>query len=123
VPIEKRRVAGVRADGGRLAAIVFQDGSELPRTGLLAAPQMERRTELAASLGAAVAAHGGLDVDAAGKTTVPRVYAAGDVSSLFPQLSGAIAAGGFVAAVINDDIVAERYGSEPHFADREKVAA
>jgi thioredoxin reductase len=123
VPADTRRVAGVRGEDGRLAAIVFDDGSELPRTGLLAAPRMERRSELAASLGAAVAESGGLDVDAAGKTTVPGVYGAGDVSSPFPQVSAAIASGAFVAAVINDDIVSERYGTAPHFPDRVEVAA
>jgi thioredoxin reductase len=121
VPIDERRVAGVRSRGGALEAVLFADGEELPRDGLLVPPALRQRSSLASDLGAELTERGTVDVDAFGQTTVPGLYAAGDVSSPMPQVAGAIADGSRAAAAINDDLLAEEHGMDPMIPRRTAV--
>jgi thioredoxin reductase len=113
VPVVERRVAGVRGGGGALDAVLFADGGELPRDGLLVHAPPRQRSSLASDLGAELTERGTVDVDAFGQTTVPGLYAAGDVSALMPQVASAIADGSRAAAVINADLMAEQHGIDP----------
>jgi thioredoxin reductase len=110
IPVVERPVAGLAAQEGRLSAVVFEDGGELARDGVLVAAPLRQRSGLAEELGAALDDRGAVDVDRFGRTTVPGLYAAGDVSTLAPQVAAAVAEGSFVAAVLNGDALAERHG-------------
>jgi thioredoxin reductase len=113
ITVDERPVAGVTAHDGRLSAVVFADGTELPRDGLLVFSPLRQRTGLAEELGAALDERGAVDVDGFGRTTVPGLYAAGDVSTLLPQVAAAVAEGSRVAAVLNGDALAEHHGIAP----------
>ena len=123
VPVVERRVAGVEGKGGKLAAVLFADGGELPRDGLLVPARMAQRSTLATDLGATLTERGTVDADAFGQTTAPGLYAAGDVSSMMPQVAGAVADGSRAAAAINDDLLAERHGMDPMIPRRAAVPA
>jgi thioredoxin reductase len=123
IPIVERRVAGVRGRDGALEAVLFADGEELPRDGLLVPAPLRQRSSLASDLGAELTERGTVDVDAFGQTTVPGLYAAGDVSSPMPQVAGAIADGSRAAAAINDALLAEEHGLEPMIPRRTAVPA
>jgi thioredoxin reductase len=121
VPIDERPVAGVR---GRdtLEAVVFADGGTLARDGLLVPAPLRQRSALAAELGAELTERGTVDVDFVGQTTVPGLYAAGDISAAMQQVGGAIADGSRAAAAINDSLIAEEYGVEPMIPRRARAA-
>jgi thioredoxin reductase len=120
VPIDERPVAAVR--GSRtLEDIVFADDATLPRDGLLVAAPLRQRSALAAELGAELTERGTIDVDFVGQTTVPGLYAAGDISTAMQQVAGAIADGARAAAAINDSLIAEEHGVEPMIAARAAV--
>jgi thioredoxin reductase len=115
VEVDERSVAELVARDGELEAVVFTDGSRLARRGLLVAGPLHQRSRLAEQLGVAFAvptpvAHDSLDVDAQWRTTVPGVFAAGDVSAQMPQLAGAIAAGSQAAAAVVQSLLADDYG-------------
>ena len=118
VPIDERPVTAVRGRDRALEEIVFADGATLPREGLLVAAPLGQRSALAAELGAGLTERGTVDVDFVGQTTVPGLYAAGDISATMPQVAGAIADGSRAAGAINDSLIAERYGVEPMIAAR-----
>jgi thioredoxin reductase len=118
IPVVERPVAGLAAQDGRLSAVVFSDGGELARDGVLVAAPLRQRSGLAEELGAALDERGAVDVDRFGRTTVPGVYAAGDVSALAPQVAAAVADGSLVAAVLNGDALAERHGIAPMMPPR-----
>ncbi|MDM7991472.1 FAD-dependent oxidoreductase [Arthrobacter sp. zg-Y877] len=69
--------AAIRADGGALT-VELTDGSRLSATAVLMAAGSEPVTELAR--GAGLAVDGGVLVDGSGRTSHPRVFAAGDSS-------------------------------------------
>jgi thioredoxin reductase len=93
-------VSGVRARDGRLDAVLFADGGELPRAGLLIRAALEPRSSLLDDLGLERTEAGTVVVDVLGQTSVPRVWAAGDVSEQAPSVAGAIASGSRAAAGI-----------------------
>jgi thioredoxin reductase len=105
VPVDGRPVAALRAGGdGRLAAVVFADGSELPRAGLLVHAPLVPRSSLLDDLGLERTPAGPVAIEGWGRTSVPRVWAAGDVAEPAPQVSAAIAAGSRAAAGIVFDL-------------------
>lgn len=115
IEIDERRVAGLVARGGALAAIEFADGSLLAREGLLVPVTVAQRSDLAAQLGAEPAEPGPVVVDALVvdpmfRTTSEGVSAAGDVSAQLQQVAGAISAGSLAAVGVVQSLMAEDHG-------------
>ena len=105
VDVDERPVRGLRGAGRTLSAVALAGGDDRPCRGLLVPAPMQQRSALAAQLGATFAdpspiARDSVEVDAGFETTVPGLYAAGDVSAHMPSVAGAIAAGHSAAAMI-----------------------
>jgi len=105
-------VAAVEVAGDRLVGVRLADGTMVPRAAVAVAPRMSARAGFLAELGLQPEEHpagGGTFVpgDAAGRTAVPGVWVAGNVTDLSAQVGAAAAAGAFAAAQINFDLVEE----------------
>jgi len=110
IRVDERPVAALDAADGELSAVVFADGGRLPRRGLLVATGMRQRDRLAARLGVEIAAPGPVAQDPVGvdplcHTSVPGVFAAGDLTGEMPQVAVAIAAGARAAAAVVQSLV------------------
>ncbi|HEY6744728.1 MAG TPA: NAD(P)/FAD-dependent oxidoreductase [Mycobacteriales bacterium] len=111
IVVETEPVTGV--EGG--ADVRLADGRLVPRQALVVAPRFTARTDLLAPLGLSPVPMetGGtvlgsyLAVGPTGETTVPGVYAAGNVTDLRGQVIGSAAAGLLAGAAINADLVEE----------------
>ncbi|MGB3476088.1 MAG: NAD(P)/FAD-dependent oxidoreductase [Mycobacterium sp.] len=115
VEIDERPVAALDAHDGELAAVVFADGERFPRRGLLVATTLRQRDQLAERLGVAVAepgpvAQNPVGVDPLCRTSIPGVFAAGDLTAEMPQVATAIAAGSRAAAAVVQSLAADDYG-------------
>ncbi|WNG85689.1 NAD(P)/FAD-dependent oxidoreductase [Mycobacterium sp. ITM-2016-00317] len=113
VAVDERVVASVASAGGELDAVVFADGTDMARAGLLVATTLHQRSALAGKLGVELAAPGPLsadaiEVDGLFRTSVPGVFAAGDASAQVPQVAAAIAAGSAAAASVVASFLEER---------------
>ena len=102
VTIDEREIAEFVSESGELAAIEFTEGQSLARRGVLVAATLHQRSTLAAQLGVAAAPPGPVTVDAIEvdpfhRTSVPGVFAAGDLHAAMPQVAAAIAAGSMAA--------------------------
>lgn len=98
VEVDDRPIAQVEGPGTELERVVFADGSTRACGGLLVHATMHQRDDLAAQLGLAIAepgpiVHDAIVVDEMFATSVPRVWAAGDVASRMPSIVDSIAAG------------------------------
>jgi thioredoxin reductase len=105
VAVDDRRVLELSGEGDELAAVRFEDGSERRCDGLLVPVTMHQRSELAARLGAELAeatplAADAVVVDGLGATSVPGLYAAGDLNGRMPSVANAVASGSNAAAAI-----------------------
>jgi thioredoxin reductase len=95
-------IARVEGDVSHLNRVVFSTGRELPVSVLWIRTEQHARSEFARDLSSELydAGHtnGLITVDARGQTTVPGVFAAGDITSPMHQLSLAVASGTMAAA-------------------------
>ena len=96
-------VARLEAEGGKLARVVFADGSTDDRTGLFFVPSFTP-SPLPAQLGCELDASGAIVIDEDGRTSVPAVFAAGDATTDKKAVVLAAAAGSRAAYSINAGI-------------------
>ena len=102
VAVMAERVVGLREDAGRV--VVLLDGGEQRRCDRLFVPtEVHPSNRLAEELGCATNEDGFIEVDELGRTSVPRVYAAGDASSPVHQVLVAAGSGARAALAANHD--------------------
>jgi len=111
VGLREERIARLEADSGALGRILFEDGSSLEREGLFYVPRQRQRSDLADSLGCELERVGHALVvknDPVSKeTSVPGVYAAGDVTSPVQSVVLAAASGASAAYFVNHALASE----------------
>jgi thioredoxin reductase len=100
VVIRDDPIARLEAEGGKLARVVFADGSSDERAGLFFAPTFTP-SPLPAQLGCELDESGALVIDEDGATSVPGVFAAGDATTDKKAVVLAAAAGSRAAYTIN----------------------
>jgi thioredoxin reductase len=115
VTVDQREIAEFVSKSAELAAVEFTEGPPLARRGVLVAASLRQRSTLAAQLGVAVLAPNpvvvdGIEVDPFHRTSVPGVFAAGDLSASIPQVAGAIAAGSMAATAAVQSLLADDFG-------------
>ena len=107
VTLRPEPVARLVGDGDQLREVRFTDGTALEVTGLFVHPPARQAAPFAADLGCDLLQDGIVAVDDLGRTTVPGVYAAGDMArrAAMPipgQLVSVAAAAGTLAAMAAD---------------------
>lgn len=107
VAVREEPIARLAARDGHLQAVEFAAGAPLPRQTVFAAGSHGQRSPLPAQLGCDGFDDGTIEVDDFGRTSVPGVYAAGDMArrASFPMPAAAVvaaAASGTIAAVVID---------------------
>jgi thioredoxin reductase len=111
---------GIRVVDGEVSAVVITDdhvagvrladGTVVRRQALAVAARMTARSGFLTDLGLKASEHPSgmgthIPVDPAGRTEVPGVWAAGNVTDLSAQVGASAAAGALAGAVINADLV------------------
>ncbi|OZB76325.1 MAG: pyridine nucleotide-disulfide oxidoreductase, partial [Microbacterium sp. 14-71-5] len=106
IGVERSPIAELHGERGALTGIRLADGSEHAVEGGFVRPEWETDLSFLPALPPDLDAHGHLAADRAGRTSVPGLYAAGDVASPGPQqLIVAAGAGARVAAVMIHDSI------------------
>jgi thioredoxin reductase len=105
-------VASLEIVDDRLTGVRLSDGTVVGREALAVAPTMRARAGFLAELGLRPEEHPSgmgehIPCDAAGRTDVPGVWVAGNVTDLSAQVGAAAAAGAAAAGQINADLVNE----------------
>ncbi|MCC2320901.1 NAD(P)/FAD-dependent oxidoreductase [Cellulomonas xiejunii] len=109
VRVAAGRVTGVRVEGDALTGLLLADGTAVPCDAVFVAPRAVLADAVVDGLGLATDPVGSPDedlgravrVDGAGATSVPGVWAAGNVTGPQHALASSIAAGSAVGAQVN----------------------
>lgn len=109
IAVREEKIVRFEAVDGNLENIVFADGDVLPRQALFIRPSQRQRSLLPSILGCEVV-DGLVQVDEMRQTAVPGVYAAGDMTHRWQQLSYAAFSGAQAASFINHALLAEDFG-------------
>lgn len=106
IRVDRRPIADVEGADGRMIGVRFTDASFEPRSGGFVRPAWRAPITMIDGLDLALDADGLVQVDAGGRTNIPGVYAAGDVTPPGPeQLIVAAGEGATVAATVNRDLL------------------
>lgn len=126
VRVIETRVARLDGRDGRLDAIVFADGTRLPRRALFLDTPARPQSRLAERLGCAPSARGGVRAGRLESTTVPGVYVAGNILrdvqlAVVAAAEGCKAAFGINRSLTREDFVrratGERFVEHPPLED------
>lgn len=102
IPFVHDKIATVQGEEGQFEALITVGGRKIELDALFIVQGATPQTELTQHLGVQLAANGYIMVDTEQKTTVERVYAAGDVTRLHShQVSTAVHEGATAAAAAN----------------------
>lgn len=108
--IEIREEAVQRLAGSpELEAVVLESGETIPRAALFTRPKQELRSDLARQLGCALTAQGRVEADALGRTSVARVFVAGDMAPGHQSVPSAAATGAMAGAGLNLELLTEDF--------------
>ena len=116
VPVRQDPVAALEHDDGALRAVRFADGSRLALGGILVSVPQRERSGLPAALGCETTETGHVATGPSGETSVPGVYAAGDLATLMQAVTLVAAHGAQAAYALNRILAHEE-------ADRLALAA
>ncbi|GAA2464753.1 NAD(P)/FAD-dependent oxidoreductase [Winogradskya humida] len=110
VTIVTDKVVEVVSNGPALSGVRLSDGTLVRRDALVVAPRFLANAEPLASLGLAAEPNdfgSSVPADPTGRTAVPGVWVAGNVTDQMAQVVSAAAAGLMVAAALNMDLITE----------------
>lgn len=94
-----------------LESVILSNGDVIPRAGLFVSPKQELRSDLPHKLGCALSAQGRVEADALGRTSVPRVFVAGDTGPGQQSVISAAASGMMAGAGLNHELLSEEFST------------
>ena len=105
IAVREDRVARLDMDGRDLRAVVLASGERVDATALYLGPPQHLRGPLPAALALALTEAGLAQADGTGRTSVPNVWACGDMVAAMQSVAGAVASASVTAAVLNVDLI------------------
>jgi thioredoxin reductase len=106
ITLEQRRITQLVPKEGRLARIHFADGAPLPLEVLFARPQ-QRQTPIVQSLQLTLDSGGYVRLDEQRCTSIPGIYAGGDLVTPMQSATFAASTGVHAAAMLNHELTTE----------------
>lgn len=107
IELREEKIARLEHKNGLLTEIVLANGEAIPRRGIFLRPQLQQHSDLAAKLGCELTENKLVEVAEDQQTSVAGVYAVGDTSTLFSQITVAVTSGATAAAFINRTLIEE----------------
>ncbi len=105
VMVHEAGIEAIEGNSGHVQGIRLGDGRLLPCQAIFVGTKPQQHSPLAREIGCQFTEQGYVQVDMLGRTSVPNVYAAGDMVTPFHQVIMAAATGTAAGSGINADIV------------------
>ena len=107
--VREEPISRLEGTGGALERIAFSDGGSVARRAMFLRPAQRPSSDLAVRLGCETTETGLIRADEWGLTSVPGVYAAGDLVTPMQQVIRAAASGATAAIMLNHSLLAEDF--------------
>jgi thioredoxin reductase len=114
IELREEKINRLEQENGNLTGIVLETGEVIPRHGIFVQPQPRQHSDLAKQLGCNLADNGAVQVSEDKQTSVPGVYAAGDMAILFSAIGIVVAEGGMAGVFMNRALIAENLAVPTH---------
>jgi thioredoxin reductase len=111
ITIIETPISHLDGQDGQIDQIVFADGTTLKCKAIFIQPTPQHRTPFAHDLGCTVTEQNMIQVDNLGRTSVPGIYAAGDLAQSMRSVALSVAQGATAGAGINYDLIVEDFHS------------
>lgn len=109
IAVIEKEITGIDHNKGYISAIQFSDGSTHAVSALFARVAFHQHCAIPMTLGCTLTEQGFIQIDDFQRTTVPGVYAAGDNTTMFRSVAGAVAAGTKAGAMLNKELIDEDF--------------
>ena len=109
IEIVEKEIDSLEHGDGYLERVLFKDGTGKDVSAVFARIGFEQHCRIPEDLGCRLTEHGHIEVDELQRTTVSGIYAAGDCTTGFRAVSGAVASGGKAGAAINKELIDEEF--------------
>lgn len=107
IPIVETPIVAIGHEAGLLTALLLADGSRAHPKAVFARVPFRQHTDIATQLGCSLTETGLIAATEFGETDVPGLFAAGDTTTQFRQVTIAVANGTKAGAWINRELIAE----------------
>lgn len=108
-PIFESPIRHIDSKDGIVREVILEDGTTIPCRGIFFKPDLVMGSDLPRAVGCHISETGNVVVDTYGKTNVPGVYSAGDMTSRLHQSIVAASNGAVAAAAMNNELNAEAW--------------
>lgn len=109
IQVVEKEIDKTEHSNGKITNLVFKDGSNMPLKALYHKPAFVQHCDIAEKLGCELNEQGYIKVDGFQKTTIHGIYACGDNTTPMRSVAAAVAAGTLSGAMLNKEIVDERF--------------
>lgn len=109
IKITEKEIVGFNHTNGQLNYIAFKDGTTASLDALYAKIPFVQNSDLPQTLGCAFNEMGYISVDPFQKTSAHGIYACGDNTSFMRSISNAVAMGTTTAAMLNKELIDEKF--------------
>lgn len=109
VPLYDSPIRNIHSIDGIVQEVVLEDGTTIACRGIFFKPDLVMGSDLPQSIGCELSEEGHVVVDAFGKTSVPGIFSAGDMTTRMHQKIVAAANGAVAAAALNNELNMENW--------------
>jgi thioredoxin reductase len=102
-------IAALDHSNGQIRHVLLKDNTQIKITALFTKPGFTQHCDIPQTLGCELTEHGYIKVDDFHKTSVPGIYAAGDNTTMFRAVAGAVAAGNKAGALLNKELIEQSF--------------
>ena len=107
IVIQTAAIVDYKHEAGMLRNVWLEDGSRIVLDALYAKLPFKQHCQAAIEIGCRLTDHGFVEVDDLAKTSIPGIYAAGDCTTQFRSVAGAVATGSKAGAMLNHELIVQ----------------
>ncbi|MEM7574720.1 MAG: NAD(P)/FAD-dependent oxidoreductase [Bacteroidota bacterium] len=109
VKVMEKKISKIQNENGYMTKLEFKDGTSVDIDALYHRAKYEQHCKIPEQLGCELTETGHILVNDFQQTNIPGIYAIGDATTFFRTISVAAASGTKAAAILNHELITERY--------------